>query len=242
MAGKVSLDIIRNNLVLYLDATNTKSYTSGSSTWFDLSGNNNNFTLYNGVGFSNNNGGSLTLDGTNDYIASTSNLNLTSYDYVAIELFYKSNNLNLSILLEHTTNWNSNTGGLGLGLNTNGNNTISNSNHTNHNTEVPKNYLVSNNQSWNNNLNLFSRISDSTGRLTYTNGLLTPFSASGIYTSTTTTNAGGSFANAIFYIGSRAGSSFFFNGSISSLKIYGFKINASQALQNYNTNKTRFGL
>lgn len=37
--------LITNGLILYLDATNLNSYTSGSSTWYDLSGNNNNFTM-----------------------------------------------------------------------------------------------------------------------------------------------------------------------------------------------------
>lgn len=236
-------NIVTDGLVLSLDAANRKSYPGSGTAWFDISGNNNHFTLYNGVGFNSVNGGILTFDGVNDYVASTNNINLTSYDYVAIEIVYKSNTTAATAMVfEHTVNWNSNVGGLGLATNSNGTANTANLNHTNHNTEVARNYQVINNLIWNNNLNLYSRISDSTGRLTYVDGVITPFNSTGGYATTTTTNAGGSFANSIFYIGSRGGSSIFFNGSISSLKIYGFKIGATEVLQNYNAQKSRFGL
>lgn len=61
-------NIVTNGLVLYLDAANRESYSSGSTTWRDLSGNNNNGTLINGVGFSNDNAGSMVFDGSNDYV------------------------------------------------------------------------------------------------------------------------------------------------------------------------------
>jgi hypothetical protein len=60
--------IVRDGLVLHLDAANPKSYTSGT-TWTDLSGNGNNGTLVNGVGYSGSNLGSLSFDGVNDYVS-----------------------------------------------------------------------------------------------------------------------------------------------------------------------------
>jgi len=36
MAGTVAPDIVTNGLVLYLDAANTKSYVSGSTSWTDI--------------------------------------------------------------------------------------------------------------------------------------------------------------------------------------------------------------
>jgi hypothetical protein len=60
--------IVTNGLVLALDAANPKSYISGSTTWNDLSGNNNNGTLTNGPTFSSANGGSIVFDGVNDYV------------------------------------------------------------------------------------------------------------------------------------------------------------------------------
>jgi hypothetical protein len=76
-------NIVKNGLVLWLDAANTKSYTSGSTTWGDLSGNNNSGSLTNGPTFSSANNGSIVFDGTNDYI-STSGIS-TSFTEFAIE-------------------------------------------------------------------------------------------------------------------------------------------------------------
>jgi len=45
MAGETGLNIVKDGLILYLDAANSKSYTSGSSTWTDLGRNNKNATL-----------------------------------------------------------------------------------------------------------------------------------------------------------------------------------------------------
>jgi hypothetical protein len=235
--------VVTNGLVLALDAADRNSYVSGSTTWRDLSGNGNNFTLYNGVGFSGSNGGSLTFNGTNQYAASTTNIDLTSYNYIVTEIFYRNNVTSpLGIIFEHTTNWNSNTGGFGLAVNTDGNNNIANINHTNHNTEVSRNYTVVNNLNWSSNVNLYSRIADSTGRLTYLNSNLLSFVSTGGYETSTVTTAGGSFANAVFYIGSRAGIAGFFNGNIGSIKIYGFKMDPSQVQQNYNATKSRYNL
>lgn len=50
MAVNTRNNIVTNGLVLYLDAANSKSYVSGSTTWSDMSGNGNNGTLTN-VGF-----------------------------------------------------------------------------------------------------------------------------------------------------------------------------------------------
>ena len=60
--------IVTDGLVLALDAGNTKSYPGSGTTWTDLSGNGNNGTLQNGVGFDSGNGGSLSFDGVNDNV------------------------------------------------------------------------------------------------------------------------------------------------------------------------------
>jgi len=56
--------IVTDGLVLALDAGNPKSYPGSGTTWTDLSGNGNNGTLVNGVGYSN---GALSFDGIDDY-------------------------------------------------------------------------------------------------------------------------------------------------------------------------------
>ena len=60
--------IVKNGLVLALDAADQNSYVSGITTWNDLSGNNNIGTLTNGPTFNSNNGGSIVFDGVNDYV------------------------------------------------------------------------------------------------------------------------------------------------------------------------------
>ena len=60
--------IVTDGLVLNLDAGNPQSYPGSGTTWTDLSGNGNNGTLLNGVGYDSDNGGSLVFDGSNDYV------------------------------------------------------------------------------------------------------------------------------------------------------------------------------
>ena len=43
--------IVRDNLILYVDAGNVKSYSGSGTTWKDLSGNGHDGTLVNGTGF-----------------------------------------------------------------------------------------------------------------------------------------------------------------------------------------------
>lgn len=67
--------IIREGLVLHLDAANVKSYPGSGTVWNDLSGNGNNGTLVNGPTYNSNNKGSIVFDGVNDYV-STNNFSL----------------------------------------------------------------------------------------------------------------------------------------------------------------------
>ena len=88
MAGKCGPDIIENGLVLALDAANKNSYPGSGTSWKDLSGNGNNGTLTNGPTFNVSNQGSITFDGTNDYIdiADSTSLNPT---ILSIESWFK---------------------------------------------------------------------------------------------------------------------------------------------------------
>jgi hypothetical protein len=68
-------DVVRDGLIFYFDAGEPSSYSGSGTTWSDLSGSGNNGTLVNGVSYSNTNGGTLSFDGVNDYVSTTS-LNL----------------------------------------------------------------------------------------------------------------------------------------------------------------------
>lgn len=68
MAIKYNTSIVRNGLVLHLDAANPKSYPGSGTTWFDLSSNRVNGTFNNGPTFNSANNGSFAFDGINDDI------------------------------------------------------------------------------------------------------------------------------------------------------------------------------
>jgi hypothetical protein len=60
--------IVTNGLVLALDAADRNSYISGSTSCLDLSGLNNTTSIQNTPGFDSLNGGSLSLNGTNNRV------------------------------------------------------------------------------------------------------------------------------------------------------------------------------
>ena len=90
-------NIVRNGLVLHLDAANPKSYPGSGTTWYDLSGNGNHGTLTNGPTFNSANKGSIVFDGSDDsaYITNNSLLNFGTQDFtVSFFLYVPSSNLN----------------------------------------------------------------------------------------------------------------------------------------------------
>ena len=64
-------NVVTDGLVLALDAANTKSYPGSGTTWFDISGNNYSGSLTNGPTFSSNNAGYIIFDGVDDYLIRT---------------------------------------------------------------------------------------------------------------------------------------------------------------------------
>jgi len=63
--------IVTNGLVLNVDAGFTPSYPTSGTTWYDLSYSGNNGTLTNGPTFSSLNGGSIVFDGVDDFTIGT---------------------------------------------------------------------------------------------------------------------------------------------------------------------------
>ena len=68
MALAHSPRIVRDNIVQYLDAANTKSYPGSGTTWTDMSSRSRDGTLTNGPTFSTDNLGCFNFDGSNDYV------------------------------------------------------------------------------------------------------------------------------------------------------------------------------
>ena len=94
-------NVVTDGLVLYLDAGNDSSYLGSGTNWFDLSGNGNNGTLVNGVGFSAEEGGSLIFDGSDDFIETTYTPgNISSQ---TISCWINKSNLQYSLILAKST-------------------------------------------------------------------------------------------------------------------------------------------
>jgi len=60
--------IVTDGLVLCLNAADKNSYPGSGTTWTDISGNGNSGTLTNGPTYSTDSGGAITFDGIDDYI------------------------------------------------------------------------------------------------------------------------------------------------------------------------------
>jgi hypothetical protein len=93
-AGWRGPNIVKEGLVLYLDAASGTSYSPYTSgvTWRDISGNGNNGTLTNGPTYSSANGGSFTFDGTDDYVQNPNRSTITEFQYSSsftVESFVK---------------------------------------------------------------------------------------------------------------------------------------------------------
>ena len=80
-------NIVTNGLVLNLDPGNPNSYSGSGNTVFDLAGFGNTGTLVNGPAFSSLNSGSLSFDGTNDYMYVQHN-NSQNLTYITVSAWF----------------------------------------------------------------------------------------------------------------------------------------------------------
>jgi hypothetical protein len=233
-------DIVTDGLVLCLDAGNSVSYPGTGTTWFDLSGNGNNFTLINGPSFSSGEG-FLNFDGTNQYAQSSSTLNLSSYNSVTVEACIRVNTTSSpsGMVFEHSSNWNTQSMGFGLLPNSSGGTTyVNNSHHTNQQVDsgrldfdgvIGTNIVVFD--------IIRSKVTDTTGKLAYINSVLR-----NITLGSSSTSSHPNFRNDTLFISSRAGSSVFANQRVYFLRVYGKKLNFNEIKQNFNATRGRFGI
>ena len=99
MCRRVGPDIITDGLVFAVDAANPDSYISGSTLWNDQTVNQNNGTLTNGPTFDSVDGGSINLDGVNDYIDFGNPIELQFTTSFSISLWFKSSDTSDYILI-----------------------------------------------------------------------------------------------------------------------------------------------
>ena len=224
MAGNVAPNTVTDGLVLYLDAANTKSYVSGSNTWFDIAAGNNG-TLINGPTYNSANGGSIVFDGIDDYVNINTTPNLTNpltvCAFVNTSVITGSNQVIYGPSANDSDNWLS----------------ISNNRAQILATELPdvNNFFLSGttviqSNTW---YYITSIVNNNVIQL-YINGVLEATSATQVFIF-------GSW-NSTARIGQRPNGQFPFNGRIAHLQGYNRALSATEILQNYNAIKTRFGL
>lgn len=232
-----TLDIVRNGLILNLDASNPSSYPGSGNTWFDISGNGNHFTLFNSPTFSTN---FINFNGSNQFARSASTLNLSLFNQITVEMCFRINTdvSPSAIAFEHSSDWNTNSGGFGLVPNSNGGITYTaNSHHTNQNSGMLFNYDGTIGTNIVVHTNIWSTISDSTGRDAYINGI-----QRNVLSGSRSTSSYPAFRNDFLFIGSRNGNSIFANQRVYYLRIYNRKLTQQEILQNYNAVRDSLGL
>ena len=218
MALSHSPSIVTDGLVLCLDAGNPKSYPGSGTTWTDLSGQGNNGTLVNGVGYSGDNFGSLVFDGSNDAI-DVGNVNPTSGATFSAWININGANTNYGGIFNR---WGSGGNSFWIGTLNNQSSSI----------QVYFNgSLVHNITSLELNTWMLLAVSHTGSNVTsYINSSQTNTNASSLISSTGTTSIG--------YDINRT--NYPFKGNIAQVSIYNRALTASEIQQNYNALKGRF--
>ena len=238
MGAYAGPDISESGLVLALDAANTKSYPGSGTTWTDLSGNGNNGTLVNGVGYNSGNFGSLVFDGVNDYVGCGSGIDSTiSFGQgksFTLEVFFETNNYTTSQSIISRANSPS-SGNTDYIIFYSGSNLFFGTGSSS-NGGAWRNLGTA--FSYNNQIMHFCGVVNSTGaltgtKITYKDGVQidsVSYATKALPTANQT------------FIGKAYGNTLYFNGKIYSTKIYNRALTAAEIQQNYNALKSRFGL
>lgn len=232
MATKGGPNIVKDGLVLKLDAGNKKSYPTSGTTWTDISGNGNNGTLTNGPTFDSENNGSLVFDGVNDYVT-LPNVGVSNLSAFSVSFWAKKSNPsnNVTVYSEGTpSSWPSNLFIIYFGGSENsgacrvwyGHPTISSPLIGETNVVNGNWYYVTYNQT------------NTSNRSLYVNTIVEATNTNTINSSSTNTYIG---AN-----NNKGNMTQFGDFTLSNLHSYNRALSTEEILQNYNATKGRFGL
>jgi hypothetical protein len=214
--------IVTDGLVLALDAADKNSYPGSGTTWTDMSGNGNNGTLTNSPTFNSANGGSIVFDGTDDWVScgNASNLQITVGSISAWVKTITPGSVYRGIVTKQNA-W-------GLFLKDGILITYDWGNSADRTTGIN----IADN-SWKNVAMAFTQTvgTPSNNVIIYLNG-----------NPVLTTTVRNSNQNVAVGLASGGGGGQLLNGSISNAQVYNRTLSASEILQNYNAQKSRFGL
>lgn len=227
--------IVTDGLILYLDAANTKSYISGSTDWYDLTTYNNDGTLTNGPVFSDENEGSITFDGIDDYVNTDFIPSIGTGD-ITYDIWFKTNTAQTGALINVRS---ASAAQFVLVICTNG---VSGS------PLIGSNLLVysydniidrgfETTETWTDNVwhNVVGVHTSTTDKL-YVDGIL----RGSVTTSPLNINNSTKLRIGALGDGVNIYPNWYFNGSVSSAKVYNKLLTDSEILQNYNATKWRF--
>ena len=230
-------NIIENGLVLSLDAGDKNSYSGGGTTWNDLSGYNNSGSLFNSPAINLNNGGSFVFNGTNNYILLPANFfNPDSGTPFTVSLWFKTSAAGI-IFGQQNTNTPNNASGYTPAIYADSNGKIRTScfwGGSTNNQSVSTLNVTDN--IWHNITVTFA----SNSQISYLDGnsfatlSKTQTNYSSVYYYFIGTGTWTGWTSLVF--------SPFFNGNIANMFFYNRALNATEVLQNYNTQKSRFNL
>lgn len=224
--------IVTNGLILHLDAAQLRSYGGTGTTWSDLSGNRFDFTLNNGTAYSSSNGGIFSFDGINDYASRTMNSTLRPTT-ITLEGWVRKTTVplatNFIIGLQYSTGfyktyglyyWD---GRLTMVINQT-------------NLAIRGGGSISTNTWYH-----FVGTYDLSSIKTYADGVLeatTVYSSSIVYdTSNTELTIGSTYDGTGYQVNNTR----WWDGAMGIIRIYNRALTATEILQNYNANRTRFG-
>jgi hypothetical protein len=228
---KGGLNIVTDNLVLYLDASNNKSYVSGSTKWNDLSRSNTNGTLINGSTYNSSNGGNITFDGVDDYANLGTSINFSTYTSgFTIGFWVKmlnTTNLNRYVFSKITDVGNDNQFSVAYGYVSQTLELYSGACTQNIRTNSQ---ILINDNNWH--FVYYTLGITTTGYLDGVVKFTNTYGTTPVFLSSTNTN----------FIASFNGSQNFGNIAVSSMVLYNRILTQTEILQNYNTTRTKFGL
>ena len=215
-------EIVEDGLVLCLDAGNTKSYPGSGITWTDLSGRGNDGTL-DGAGYNSSNGGSISFDGTDDYVT-TGFTRGTLGNYLTLTAWYKytgtSGRTYSAIIggLERSTEFfiGKNTGNTNIGVQ-DGN--------------YYSDFVTGSNAFDGNWHQIVYSYDNGTGKI-YLDGVL----------KNTNSFTKCNDAEEIIIGGETESGGYYFDGNISLVSFYNRVLTAAEIQQNFNANRSRFGI
>ena len=231
-------NIVTNGLVSYLDAGFRTSYPTTGTTWYDVSGYGLNGTLTNGPTYSSLDGGSIVFDGTNDYVtnvgATTSFSFIQNTGIFTISAWVKLNDLSTARYFMGNNDGNTTSRGFFLGYSgTSGTCflaiTRALSNQFTLDLKKP-NFFTDNN--W----VLVTCVGNRTNCQLYKNGI--PFDTPVNFSTFATTNSTRTLS--IGRINNLNGG--YWSGNVALTQIYNRALSSTEVLQNFNAQKSRFGL